>query len=230
MCGRYTQTAPLTLDKLQRRFVIDWIHPDTPPGPRYNIAPTQIAPVLMQDGQRRIALPMRWGLAPSWAQDEKIGARMINARVETIAEKPSFRQAFFQRRCMALADGFYEWVQDSGGAKQPYRFVLKSREPFGFAGLWERWQPPGRTPLLTFTIITRPANQFMKPYHPRMPVILRRQDEAAWLDPELRDKDALMQLLLPRKSRMMECHPVADVVNSPHHDTPQCVEQQLELF
>src|SRR5262249_8129107 len=154
--------------------------------PRYNVAPSQLVPVvrLGADGGRQLEL-LRWGLVPSWAKDEKIGYSLINARSETVAEKPSFRSAFKQRRCLVLESGFYGWAPRDG-KKQPWLFGLQGAEPFAFAGLWERWEKGEGDPLETCTIITTEANDTVRPVHNRMPVILPHDSLAAWLDPELK--------------------------------------------
>lgn len=218
MCGRYTQTADP--DKLAQRFRLQT------PGPgmsrRYNIAPTQDAPVVANDDPKRLRL-MRWGLIPSWAKDEAIGNRMINARAETLAEKPSFKKPFERRRCLVLADGFYEWRKTPGVTKVPMRFVLKSREPFAFAGLWDLWRASDGKEITSFTIVTTEANDLLRPVHDRMPVILRREDEERWLDSNQADPSRFLPLLRPYPAAEMEGYDVSTVVNSPRNDVPACV-------
>jgi putative SOS response-associated peptidase YedK len=165
---------------------------------------------------------MRWGLIPSWAKDPSIGNRMINARAETIAEKPAFRAALKKRRCLIPADGFFEW-QKLGNVKQPVRIVLKSRQPFGFAGLWEQWVAPDGEGILSCTIITTEANELLKPIHDRMPVILMQDVEAVWLDPKIQETEKLLPLLRQYPPEQMEFYPVSREVNSPAHDTPDCI-------
>lgn len=221
MCGRYSQTSdPL---KLAQRFQLE------PPGqrtpPRYNIAPTQEAPTVTNDAPKQLRL-MRWGLIPSWAKDTAIGNRMINARAETLAEKPSFLKPLERRRCLVLADGFYEWRKvDGARAKVPMRFVLKSREPFAFAGLWDIWKKPDGSEVRSFTIITTEPNDLMRPIHNRMPCLLRPQDEEKWLDPDLRDATKLLPVLAPYPAKEMEAYEVSTLVNSPRNDSPECVKQ-----
>ncbi len=181
--------------------------------PRYNIAPTQAVIVVGDDGKRYLKA-MRWGLIPSWAKDPSIGNRMINARVETLAEKPAFRAGLKKRRCIIPADGFYEW-QKLGKIKQPMRIVLKTREAFGFAGLWEHWRSPDGEEILSCTIITTEANELLKAVHERMPVILTRDAEAAWLDPKTQDVEKLLPLLKQYPAEEMEFYPVSRDVNSP---------------
>jgi putative SOS response-associated peptidase YedK len=166
---------------------------------------------------------MLWGLIPSWAKDPGIGNRMINARVETLAEKPAFRAALKKRRCIIPADGFYEW-QKLGKVKQPVRIVLKSREPFGFAGLWEHWRSPKGEEVLSCTIITTEANELLKAVHERMPVILTRDAEAAWLDPKTQEPEKLLPLLKQYPLEEMEFYPVSREVNSPAVDKASNIE------
>lgn len=190
--------------------------------PSYNVAPAQLVQtVIMKDGARTL-LPMRWGLIPSWAKDAAIGNNLINARAETVAEKPSFRKAFRERRCLILADGFYEWKSE-GGRKRPWHIRLTDREVFAFAGLWECWVPPEGEPVLSCAIITVEANAFMKTIHARMPAILPPEDEAAWLDPSQRDPAALLGLLRPYPSDAMRGQEVSTFVNRPANNSPQCL-------
>lgn len=218
MCGRYSQAVKP--GKLAQRFRLE------PPGPemprRYNIAPTQNAPVVTNDAPKRLRL-MRWGLIPAWAKDAAIGNRMINARAETISEKPSFRKPLERRRCLVLADGFYEWRAAAGRAKVPVRIVLKSREPFALAGLWDLWRGPEGRELATFTIITTQANEVLKPIHDRMPVILRPEEEEKWLAPGPVEAAKLAPLLNSYPAGEMEAYDVSQFVNSPRNDTPECI-------
>src|SRR5262245_7474343 len=180
MCGRFTLTAPR--QALKNLFPL-FDFPEVPPN--YNVAPTQaVLAVRVPHGQDKPAPALlKWGLVPGWADDPAIGNRMINARAETAADKPSFRAAFRKRRCLVLADGFYEW-QKVGGKKQPYLIRLRGGEPFAFAGLWEHWERDGRA-VESCTILTTDANGLVKPLHDRMPVILAPQDFALWLDPKV---------------------------------------------
>lgn len=221
MCGRYTLTDPG--DELIRHFQLQNLPEDY--RPRYNIAPTQ-AVLAVVNGDGRRAGRLRWGLIPSWAKDPAIGNRMINARSETIAEKPSFRTAFRRRRCLIPADGFYEWKQVNG-RKQPVRIVRRDRGVFAFAGLWESWRPPGgddEEVVYTCTIITTNANETLRPIHHRMPVILPPEAYDLWLDREIDDPEALLPLLQPRPDDELEAYPVATVVNNARNETPQCIE------
>jgi putative SOS response-associated peptidase YedK len=166
---------------------------------------------------------MRWGLIPFWAKDEAIGNRMINARCETLAEKPAFRTAFTKRRCLVLADGFYEWARD-GTSKQPVRITMADRQPFAFAGLWDRWDRPDATEIRTFTIVTTEANQLLSAVHNRMPVILNEPDWDRWLDPKVTRPDDLRPLLRPYACEPMAYYPVDRLVNSPANDWPACLD------
>lgn len=176
MCGRYA--VAVDPEQLASRFNAEL--PSEPIPPRQNAAPTEHLPVLLNEGPRRIEL-LRWGLIPSWADDPSIGSRLINARAETLAEKPSFRSALKSRRCLVLANAFYEWQKTEEGKKVPYRIALKTGEPFAFAGLWENWRDPSGQPVRTFTIITTEPNDLVATIHNRMPVILRPEAEAPWL-------------------------------------------------
>ena len=222
MCGRITLTTDK--DDLQSRF--GYVNPSGDLfTPRYNIAPSQNCPVVTVNEDKRVLIMMRWGLVPFWAKDVKSGYNLINAKAETLKEKASFRTPFKKKRCLVLADGFYEWTHsEKKGAKQPYRFVLKNRQPFAFAGLWDEWSNPEGEKLLTFTIITTTANELMESIHDRMPVILHEKDEGIWLDPQLADTDKLSQLLKPYSSKEMEAYKVSTFVNSPKNNGPKCIE------
>ena len=220
MCGRFSQTA--TPDMIAEQFEIN-----EPPlfKPRYNIAPSQqVATIrLNPEAAKRECVMLRWGLIPSWAKDSKIGNQCINAKAETVAEKPSFRSAFNKRRCLVIADGFYEW-QLQGKQKQPMWIGLKSKRPFAFAGLWEHWKPAEGEPLETCTIITTQPNVLMQSIHNRMPVILAPQNYETWLDPAFQHVDTLNALLRPFPTEHMTAFPVSTLVNNPRHDAPQCLE------
>ena len=219
MCGRFTLTAEAK--ELAKRFGIEISASFYKSiAPRYNIAPTQPVVVLADDGKRYLT-QMRWGLIPSWAKDPAIGNRMINARAETLTIKPAFRVAIRKRRCLIVADGFYEW-QKRGRVKQPVRIVLKSRESFGFAGLWDTWKSPKGEEIKSCAIITTEANELLKDVHDRMPVILRREKEDLWLNPDA-ELAHLLALLNSYRSEEMEAYPVSRAVNSPQHNDPGCV-------
>ena len=217
MCGRFTLTS--NMDDLQGRFGFE--ARDLVYRPSYNIAPTQLILAVTNDGQRRAEL-MRWGLIPFWAKDIKIGYRMINAVGETAATKPAFRAAFKKRRCLVLADGFFEWRKD-GKEKIPTYIFLKSREPFAFAGLWETWKSPEGETVKSCTIVTTKPNEFMEPIHNRMPVILSGETEALWLDPMTEEPDVLQPLIQPAPAELMESRIVSSLVNSPKNNSPECV-------
>ena len=220
MCGRFTQTA--SPEVLAQQFNIT-----DPPlfTPRYNIAPSQpIAAIRIDpDTTTRRLVMLRWGLIPSWAKDPKIGNQCINAKAETVAEKPSFRSAFKKRRCLVVATGFYEW-QMHGRTKQPMWIGLRSKQPFAFAGLWEHWKPAEGEPLGTCTIITTEPNDLMAPIHNRMPVILAPSSYDQWLDPAFQNIETLTGLLRPYSSEELTAYPVSTLVNNPRHDDPQCLE------
>jgi putative SOS response-associated peptidase YedK len=216
---RYTETEELLeygsrikFKPLQLAFV-----------PRYNIAPTQLAPVVIEEGGERIPRLMRWGLIPFWAKDESIGFKTINARADTVATKPAYRAAFKQRCCLVLADGFCEWKK-VGKAKLPFRFVLKGQGPFAFAGLWERWKKPDGDELQTFNIITTEPNELTGKIHDRMPVILPAEHYDRWLDPKFQDQASLQAMLKPYAAEAMECYEVNPVVNNPRNEGSQCIE------
>ena len=220
MCGRYTQTV--SLEKVIERFHVDDAPMQVPP--RYNVAPGQQAPVIIYKQSRRIEL-MRWGLVPAWAKDPRIGNRMINARAESLTEKPSFRRPFSRSRCLIAADGFYEWRRSGPqGRKVPMWIGLKSREPFAFAGLWDRWQTATGGVLESFTIITTLPNELMKPIHHRMPLILRQHHETEWLDPDLSNPGDLARLLEPCPAEEMTAYEVSTLVNSPENDVLECLK------
>jgi putative SOS response-associated peptidase YedK len=191
--------------------------------PRFNVAPTQPVAVLA-DAESKKAEWMRWGLIPSWAKDESIGSRLINARSETLLEKPSFRNAFNKRRCLVLADGFYEWQKGAGakGRSQPYYFKRADGKPFAFAGLWEFWKSPEGEPVRSCTIITCAANACVAPVHERMPVMLSDQALWDWLDNVPAEK--LTGLLKPYPPEAMTRYPVAALVNRPELDMPDLIQ------
>lgn len=215
MCGRYSLLADL--GELAQRFEFDgdWDAFER----KYNIAPTQDV-LTVVGGKSRRGGYMRWGLIPSWAKDKSIGSRMINARAETVGEKPSFRNALRRRRCLILADGFYEW-QRLGEQRRPMRIVMRSGEPFAFAGLWETWRDPQGDIIPSCTIITTSANNTLSPIHDRMPVILPRNLEDFWLDDSVTDPDALTNVLNPYDDGKMEAYEVSTLVNSARNDGPE---------
>jgi putative SOS response-associated peptidase YedK len=221
MCGRFTlKVDPGTLyEALELGEMPEKLEP------RYNIAPSQPVAVITDPAARRVEW-FRWGLIPSWAKEASIANKLINARAETVAEKPSFRSAFAQRRCLVLADGFFEWQKRSkaqGGGSQPYYFRLASGDPFAFAGLWELWRDPEGEMVHSCTIVTCAANELVAPVHERMPVILNEEALWRWLEPDA-SKEALHALLHPYPEAGMVTYPVSSLVNSPQHDSPECVE------
>jgi putative SOS response-associated peptidase YedK len=220
MCGRFTQAADGEI--IAQVFQL----PETPElAPRYNIAPTQeVAVVRAAESGGRELVRLHWGLIPSWAKERAMGARMINARAETLGEKPAFRSAFRARRCLIVADGFYEW-QKLGGRKQPYFIGFSDRRPFAFAGLWERWKGEGSEHVESCTIVTTEANELLAPIHDRMPVILDPDDFATWTDPALHDTDRLSALLTPYAAGLLEAFPVSVLVNNPANDSLACVQR-----
>lgn len=227
MCGRYTLTTPV--ETVAEVFGVQEF---TDLRPRYNIAPTQEVAVVgrNQEGSRTLGT-MRWGLVPHWAKDISIGNRMINARSETVAEKPAFRSSFKRKRCLLPADGFYEWKK-LNGKKQPYYARRKDQAPFAFAGIWARWRPKTEStdnneegPVIqSCALLTTEPNDVMRDIHDRMPVILPADAWDLWLDPEPEDVDALTELLRPYDPEVMEAYAVSTLVNRPGNDSPRCIE------
>jgi putative SOS response-associated peptidase YedK len=219
MCGRFSLT--LTADQLSLAF--PWLQVPQQVEPRYNIAPTQPVAVVANSNRSQLDY-FQWGLVPSWAKDPSIGNRMINARAETLAEKPSFRAAYRRRRCLILADGFYEWQSDPGrGPKIPYYLRLGNGDPFAFAGLWEDWHAPDGSRLLSCTIITTRPNELVAPIHNRMPAILAPDAYDLWLSPDDQPAERLQPLLGPYRADDMIGYPVSRVVNNPANDVPECI-------
>lgn len=219
MCGRYTLRSKL--NRLLAEFAVD-VQEGLIGEPRFNIAPTQnVATIRIHDGARRLEM-RRWGLVPSWADDPSVGNRMINARADGVADKPSFRSAFKKRRCLVVADGFYEWKKD-GPTKQPYYIRLREDKPFAFAGLAEHWQR-GEQRIDSCTIITTEPNSLMADIHDRMPVILSPDEYDLWLDPEFEGKEKLLSLLDAYPADAMTAYPVSTLVNNPRHENSACIE------
>ena len=222
MCGRYSQSQSAEI--IAQAFQVDNV---STLKPRYNIAPTQSVPAVLQTSasMNRQFKMLHWGLIPSWAKDPKMGARLINARAETVAQKPAFRSAFRQRRCLVLADGFYEWhKQEPNNQKQPFYFCLSDRNPFAFAGLWENWEAPTGDKVESCTLLTTEPNELMSSIHNRMPVILNPKDYDLWLDPEVSKSELLEPLLRPYPSEEMMAYPVSKTVNKASNDSAQCIE------
>lgn len=218
MCGRFTITLEASI--FQEELELG----EMPKGwvPRYNVAPTQPIPVVKDQTSRNVEW-LYWGLVPFWAKDVSIGQKMINARSETLAEKPSFKNAFQRRRCLVLADGFYEWLRPKGkaGPAIPYYFRRKDRRPFAFAGLWEHWQSAEGNELDSATIITCPPNEIVADIHQRMPVILHDDSMWAWMQDHPADR--LKQMLIPYEPGLMERYEVSRQVNSPQTDVPELI-------
>jgi putative SOS response-associated peptidase YedK len=214
MCGRFVQHSDLRL--IAPLFKAALVESDVPPS--YNITPHNPIAVVMEKGQRKI-VTMRWGLVPHWAKDETIGNKLINARSETITELPSFKDSFKKRRCLIIADGFYEW-QGSGLAKRPFYICMKDDQPFGMAGLYDVWTNAAGEKITTCTIITTEANEIMKPIHQRMPVIIEAKDYDAWLDVERSaDGVSLQAILRPCDSGLLKAFVVGLEVNNPRNNT-----------
>ncbi len=218
MCGRYVLKA--ALPDIARMLGMDV---DLALEPSYNISPTTSVPAcrMREPGHKELLL-LRWGLIPHWAKQADGGYRMINARAETVAEKPAFRIAFRKRRCLIPADGYYEW-KPVEGRKQPYYFTMKDGHPFCFAGLWDRWQPADGEPVESCAIITTGANDLGAGVHPRMPVIIAADAYARWLDPRLTQAEALLPLLAPFPADAMTAYPVSTLVNNARVDEPRCI-------
>lgn len=214
MCGRFALKSKPS--EIAEEFGIEKIPLLQP---RFNIAPSQLVAAVRANPDRELAM-FKWGLIPSWVSDPTIGNRMINARAETIAKKPSFRDAFKQRRCLVVADGFYEWKKQGSG-KQPHYIRLKDDHPFGFAGLWERWSRDGEE-IESCTIITCEPNEMMMPIHNRMPVILDRDDYDQWL---MGDSKEVGELLRPFQADRMMAYPVSTLVNNTANDVERCMER-----
>lgn len=218
MCGRFSLAS--TPDEIREEFGLAELGPDVVP--RYNVAPQTpvLAIGLSREGERRVGL-LRWGLVPWWAKDAAVGQRMINARAETLTSKPAFREAFERRRCLILADGFYEWRR-ADGRKVPMRIRLPDGRPFAFAGIWEKWKGEEGEPLYTCAIVTSAPNRQIAHIHDRMPVILDAEGREAWLDPAVQAPD-LMRLLRPYAGAL-DAYEVSTVVNAAANDVPACIE------
>jgi putative SOS response-associated peptidase YedK len=218
MCGRFTLHH--STEKVVERFEVeDVLFTITP---RYNIAPSQQIAVILESSPRRLE-GLKWGLVPFWAKDPKIGNKMINARAETLVEKPSFKQALLRRRCIIPSDGFYEWKTEGKGRK-PLHIRMRDKGLFAFAGLWEEWKSPEGELLRTCTIITTEPNDLIASIHNRMAVILKPEHESVWLDSSIKDSSKLMSLLQPYPDEELEIYPVSRQVNSPAFEDPDCIK------
>lgn len=221
MCGRYTITV--TEEELMLRFMLESSTPFYEP--RYNVAPGQMVPAIINNGAQNKLGQLRWGLIPSWAKDAKIGYTMINARVETIADKPAFRTSLRSKRCIIPADGFYEWKLTEDG-KQPMRIVKRTGQLFAMAGLYDTWVSPEGDKISSCTIITTVPNKTMAGIHDRMPIILRKQDEAAWLDRSIQDVNLLQSLIVqPYPDEELRVYPVTKAVGNVKNDSPDNIKE-----
>jgi len=219
MCGRFAQRSdPKRLAKEFKVAEVPQVEA------RYNIAPTQEILAVRELADGREMAFFKWGLVPSWAKDTSMGARLINARSETVGEKPAFREAFKQRRCIIPADGFYEW-QRTEGRKQPFFFLMRDERPFGFAGLWERWEGEGGQAIDSCTILTTEANEVLRPVHDRMPVILHPDEYEAWLDTDVRKLDLIKEMLRPYPAEEMTSYQVSTAINSPRSQGAELIER-----
>jgi putative SOS response-associated peptidase YedK len=219
MCGRYrlSRRKQLIAEYFETDNEVDW-------EPRYNIAPSQPVGIIRRDPatpQRQFTLA-RWGLIPSWASDASIGFKAINARAETVAIKPAFRDAFMSRRCLLPADGFFEWRR-SGKEKQPFHFGMQDDSLFAFAGLWDRWRDLEGAVIESCSVLTTTANSLLVDIHDRMPVVLRQENYDLWLDPGFKDVKVLAEVLVPFDAARMRCFPVSNRVNAVANDDPDCV-------
>ncbi|MCC6543965.1 MAG: SOS response-associated peptidase [Nitrospirae bacterium] len=223
MCGRFVIFS--SIRKIALEFSVD--PGDMAFSPAYNIAPSQEILIVLFEGDRKL-IKCRWGFIPPWAKDMHIGYKMINARAETLSEKPIFKSAIRRHRCLVVADGFYEW-EKVGKEKKPYYIHLKSGRPFGFAGLYSYWQTPDDSLICTGTIITTNANSLLEPIHNRMPVIIPEDSRSEWLNPDIQDERRILPLLTPYDSENMEAYRVSTVVNSPGNDSPDNIKSYQEL-
>lgn len=223
MCGRYTLV--LTLEELMKHFMLD-DHRLHPFSPRYNIAPGQLIPAIVNDGRSNVIGQLKWGLVPSWSETDKEGSKLINARAETVAVKPAFRAAFRSKRCLIPADGFYEWQRRPDGTKQPFRIVMREGGVFAFAGIYEVWIDREGKKIGTCSIITTEPNELMAEIHDRMPVILQPGDERVWLN-RSSDPSQLQNLLRPYPDRLMEAYPVNAAVGNSRIDNKDLIKRMV---
>lgn len=222
MCGRFTLYSDF--EDILNRFDIEHSIFEYEYVQSYNIAPSQQILAVINDGTKNRLGHLRWGLIPPWSKNEKIGHKMINARAETLAEKPSFKKPLQSKRCIIPADSFYEWKRIDSKTKLPMRIKLTSVQLFSFAGLWEKWNSPTGEIVYSCTIITTKSNDLMSPIHDRMPVILTPESEAQWLNPKTNNIDGLRNLLVPYETSSMEAYQVSSDVNSPKNNSPELIE------
>ncbi len=223
VCGRFTVTA--TVDQLIDRFDVEFFLQEEEFVPSYNVAPSQSVLAVINNGRHNKMGFLRWGLIPPWAKDMSIGYKMINARAETLTEKPSFRNAYKSKRCLIVADSFYEWKRVDSKKKIPMRITLKSNELFAMAGLWENWKSPEGESIFSCSVITTSPNQLVQDIHDRMPVILRPEDEKYWLDPSITDTTKLNHLLRPLEHHLMDAYEVSHLVNSPKNNSIELIQK-----
>jgi len=223
MCGRFTLTA--TIEEIIDRFAIQSFQEEKKYSPSYNIAPSHQVLAIINDGKSNRMGYLQWGLIPPWAKESSIGHKLINARAETLLEKPSFRNPFKKKRCLIIADSFYEWKQQNGQTKIPMRIKLKSSKLFAMAGLWEKWRSPEGNSIFSCTVITTTPNNLVADIHNRMPVILKPKDEKLWLDPAVTDLNILQKLLVPYDENQMEAYEVSTLVNSPKNNSIELIQK-----
>ncbi|MGJ7913267.1 SOS response-associated peptidase [Neobacillus sp. LXY-1] len=223
MCGRFTLTA--SIEQIIDRFEIQAFLDEENFEPSYNIAPSQSVLAVINDGRKNRMGYLRWGLIPPWAKDLSIGSKMINARAETLMEKPSFRNAFQRKRCLIIADSFYEWKRNDDKSKTPMRIQLKSNELFGMAGIWEQWKSHDGQAIFSCSVITTVPNELMNSIHDRMPVIFKPEDEKKWLNPAIKDPNTLHPMLVPLDQTLMEAYEVSSLVNSPKNNAIELIQK-----
>jgi putative SOS response-associated peptidase YedK len=224
MCGRYSlQAKP---EDLAQRFNVPLEQTNMWTKPRYNVAPGQFNPVIVNDANNRLEF-MKWGLVPSWSKEPKMSFSTINARSETLLDKPTYRKPFRTQRCLVPATGFYEWYEPESNVKRPpktpYYFHLKEDTIFTFAGLYDIWRNKEGEELKSYTVVNTAANELMQKIHPRMPVILPKEAEKLWLDPDIKDEATLYKLLSPFSADMMDMYQISTAVNSVSNDNPNLI-------
>ena len=218
MCGRFVTIIPY--EELKQIF--DLIESSTRTEPRHNVAPTQQVAVVRNTGEYNALVPMKWGLIPSWSKDASIASHTINARCETIAEKPAFRHAIKYNRCIIPISGFYEWTHTEG-KKTPHYIYLSDHAPMSLAGIWEHWMNPEGQDIETFSILTTTSNNLIQPLHDRMPVILQPADYGLWLSKNTHNPHELIHLYQPYSAEKMSLYEVSNLVNNPRFDSPSCI-------